>query len=128
GAVGGARPGPAPGSRGDRHRVRGWRRPISFHRSVPECAVRVAISAGAFEALRVHALAAYPNEGCGVLIGAVGGGGAAGAAGGSVVSVVDVTSAINRVSSRLRDRYDLDPADMVRADREARARGLDVVG
>src|SRR5439155_1411349 len=29
---------------------------------------------------------------------------------------------------RARDRYDLDPADIVRADRDARAEGLDVVG
>ena len=42
--------------------------------------------------------------------------------------MVDVTSARNLFTSRLEDRYDLDPADMLRADRDARARGLDVVG
>ena len=33
-----------------------------------------------------------------------------------------------RNTERARDRYLLDPADIVRADRDARARGLDIVG
>jgi len=65
------------------------------------------------------ATAAYPNEGCGVLIGA---------RSGDAVAIVDATSGRNMVTDRRRDRYDLDPGDIVRADREARARGLDVVG
>ncbi len=63
--------------------------------------------------------AAFPNEGCGVLIGRYAG---------QRFEVVDATSGTNLNTDRSRDRYLLDPADIVRADREARARGLDLVG
>jgi proteasome lid subunit RPN8/RPN11 len=62
---------------------------------------------------------AYPDEGCGVLVGRFAG---------ARVEVVDVTSGTNLNTDRSRDRYLLDPDDIVRADRDARARGLDVVG
>jgi proteasome lid subunit RPN8/RPN11 len=76
-------------------------------------------------AVRAHAriselgAAAYPDEGCGVLIGRFAG---------QRVEVVDATSGTNLNTARSRDRYLLDPADIVRADREARERRLDVVG
>jgi proteasome lid subunit RPN8/RPN11 len=66
------------------------------------------------------AVEAYPHEGCGVLIGRY--------QDGDRVSVVEATSGRNRWMERLRDRYDLDPADIQAADRSARLRGLDVVG
>jgi proteasome lid subunit RPN8/RPN11 len=71
--------------------------------------------------LRISELGAtaYPNEGCGVLIGRFAG---------QRVEVVDATSGTNLNTDRSRDRYLLDPADIVRADRQARARSLDVVG
>jgi proteasome lid subunit RPN8/RPN11 len=71
--------------------------------------------------LRISELgaAAYPNEGCGVLIGRFAG---------RRVEVIDATSGTNLNTDRSRDRYLLDPADIVRADREARGRDLDVVG
>ena len=69
--------------------------------------------------LRRLAAAAYPSEGCGVLVGS------ASADGG--VSVRSVSSARN-LSERGRDRYELDPLAIVRAERAARAEGLDVVG
>jgi proteasome lid subunit RPN8/RPN11 len=69
--------------------------------------------------MRELAAAAYPDEGCGVLIGRRGGDG---------VEIEDATSGRNLNVDRSRDRYDLDPADILRADREARTRGLDVVG
>jgi len=71
------------------------------------------------ERIAALAVAAYPNEGCGVLIGL---------RNGDEVEIVDVTSGRNMVTDRKRDRYDLDPGDIVRADREARVRGMDVVG
>jgi len=71
-------------------------------------------------ALRSLASAAYPNEGCGVMVGRLTAAG--------VVEVESVVAGRNRNLERARDRYDLDPDDIVRADREARARGLDVVG
>ena len=69
--------------------------------------------------LRHLAAAAYPLEGCGVLVGAVGVDGS--------VSVRSVSGAAN-LSPRGRDRYELDPLAIVRAERAAREAGLEVVG
>jgi proteasome lid subunit RPN8/RPN11 len=69
--------------------------------------------------VREFAAAAYPDEGCGVLLGRFAG---------QRVEVVDANSGTNQNTDRSRDRYLLDPADIVRGDREARERGLDVVG
>jgi proteasome lid subunit RPN8/RPN11 len=71
--------------------------------------------------LRRLAALAYPSEGCGVLVGSFGDGGA------GQVSVRSVSSAAN-LSSRGRDRYELDPLAILRAERSAREAGLDVVG
>ncbi|MBV8196292.1 MAG: M67 family metallopeptidase [Candidatus Dormibacteraeota bacterium] len=62
---------------------------------------------------------AYPEEGCGVLVGRFDG---------DHADVVAVTRGRNLNTERARDRYVLDPADIVEADREARARDLDIVG
>jgi len=79
----------------------------------------VRLVAGTEAEIRRLAAAAYPHEGCGVLIGSSSTEG---------VLVRDVTSGHNLWSQRLRDRYDLDPADIRAADASARSRGLDVVG
>ncbi|TMB92826.1 MAG: M67 family metallopeptidase [Chloroflexi bacterium] len=76
-------------------------------------------TADAHARIRELATAAYPDEGCGVMVGRVEG---------TAVVIERVTSARNLNVERARDRYDLDPADIVRADREARAEGLDIVG
>jgi proteasome lid subunit RPN8/RPN11 len=81
---------------------------------------RVVCAPEAEARLRGFAAAAYPDEGCGVLIGRMERDGTA--------LIVDVTSGRNMRTDRARDRYDLDPSDLLRADRDARARGLDVVG
>ncbi|MGP8161333.1 MAG: M67 family metallopeptidase [Candidatus Dormibacteria bacterium] len=73
----------------------------------------------AHAAIRRLAEAAYPHEGCGVLIGGHDA---------DTVRVQEATSGRNLWTERLADRYDLDPADILAADRSARARGLDVVG
>ena len=62
------------------------------------------------------AAASYPVEGCGVLIGHFG------------ADVVRVIAGRNLVTDRARDRYELDPGDIVAAERAARGEGLDVVG
>lgn len=77
-------------------------------------------SAAARAELERLAAAAYPVEGCGVLIGEYGGDGEA--------SVVHATPGRNLLTERARDRYELDPGDIVAADAAARAEGLDVVG
>ncbi len=81
--------------------------------------VDVDLDARAGARVRELAAAAYPHEGCGVLLGRLTGPRAV---------IVDATSGTNQNRERARDRYLLDPGDIVRADREARARGLDVVG
>jgi len=80
---------------------------------------RATIDPAAEHRIRELAAAAYPNEGCGVLLGRRDGTG---------MLVVDATSARNMWTERSADRYDLDPGDFLRADRDARARGLDVSG
>ena len=47
---------------------------------------------------------------------------------GTRMVIVDVTSARNMWTERAADRYDLDPVDFMKADRDARSRGLDVAG
>ena len=73
----------------------------------------------AYERIAELGAAAHPDEACGVLIGHLDGGRA---------TVVDATSGNNLNTERSRDRYLLDPEEIVRADREARQRGLDIVG
>lgn len=66
------------------------------------------------------AAAAYPYEGCGVLVGIPG----------AVATVAAVRPGRNLrgPDDRARDRYVLDPADILAAQRQADAAGLDVVG
>jgi proteasome lid subunit RPN8/RPN11 len=78
--------------------------------------VGVVFGPGTEADLRRFAAAAYPSEGCGVLVGDAGG-----------ATVRSVGAAAN-LSSRGRDRYELDPLAIVRAERSAREAGLDVVG
>ncbi|HEX6538673.1 MAG TPA: M67 family metallopeptidase [Candidatus Dormibacteraeota bacterium] len=61
----------------------------------------------------------YPDEGCGILVGRFNG---------ERAEILAVTRGKNLNTERARDRYLLDPADIVEADREARARGWDIVG
>jgi proteasome lid subunit RPN8/RPN11 len=77
------------------------------------------IAPAAEQRVRELAVAAYPNEGCGVLLGR---------RDGTRMVIVDVTSARNMWTERSADRYDLDPVDFMKADRDARSRGLDVAG
>ena len=80
----------------------------------------VRLGASALAAIRSLAEAVYPHEGCGVLIGAYLDSGE--------IAVREVTSGRNLWTERMRDRYDLDPADIAAAERRARGVGLDVVG
>jgi len=73
----------------------------------------------AYQRMSDMADAAYPDEGCGVLVGTFTD---------ERADIVAVTHGRNLNTERSRDRYLLDPADIVEADREARARGLDIVG
>jgi proteasome lid subunit RPN8/RPN11 len=77
------------------------------------------IAPAAERRIRDLAAAAYPHEGCGVLLGR---------RDGTRMVIVDVTSARNMWTERAADRYDLDPVDFMKADRDGRSRGLDIAG
>jgi len=70
-------------------------------------------------AVRRWAAGAYPNEACGLLIGAAGAEG---------LRVVEVREARNVEPDRTTDRYTLDPGAVHAADRDARSSGLDILG
>ncbi|MCZ6779603.1 MAG: M67 family metallopeptidase [Acidobacteriota bacterium] len=69
--------------------------------------------------IRSHAERDYPRECCGLMVGRRQEG---------AWKVEYVRPARNLNTDRPNDRYLLDPADFVHADREARGRGLDIVG
>lgn len=69
--------------------------------------------------LAEQALAAYPREACGLLIGT---------RAGERAEVRCVHAARNREVLRAGERFDLDPADHLAAEERARALGLAVVG
>lgn len=69
--------------------------------------------------MRELAEAAYPHEGCGVLVGRARVGAAV---------VTEVREGRNLVTDRRHDRYELDPRDIIAAERRARERGEEVLG
>ncbi|HVB52571.1 MAG TPA: M67 family metallopeptidase [Candidatus Acidoferrales bacterium] len=72
-----------------------------------------------FDKMTEFCQAAYPDEGCGVLIGS---------SEADLASVSDVLEGKNLVQDRRHDRYELDPRDIIRAERAARASGQEVIG
>jgi proteasome lid subunit RPN8/RPN11 len=72
-----------------------------------------------YDAIRLHAEQAYPEECCGVLLGHVHD---------STRTVLATVSTGNVRRDAPHNRYAIDPRDMVRIQREARACGLDIVG
>jgi proteasome lid subunit RPN8/RPN11 len=68
--------------------------------------------------MTAHAEAAYPDECCGVMLGSVD----------DAKIVREAVPLDNVAAGSHRARYELRPEDLLRADKEARARGLDVVG
>lgn len=76
------------------------------------------ISAELREQMRAMGEKAYPNEGCGIFLGTFG----------DPVEVLEVREGTNLREDRARDRYILDPKDILRAEKDARERGLEVVG
>lgn len=72
-----------------------------------------------YDALRRHAEEAYPHECCGILIGAVEG---------DTRTVQFVIRCRNARTDSPHRRYEIDPRELIRAQREARQRGLEIVG
>jgi proteasome lid subunit RPN8/RPN11 len=88
------------------------------------------LSAEAAQAIAEHAEATYPDECVGLLLGGYEGEVKVAAAAFPVENrwAGQVQLAETDDPASRRDRFYLDPRDYMRADREARARGLDLVG
>lgn len=90
----------------------------------------IILSATARQAIEQHAAASFPHECVGLLLGALEAGhkhvAAIYRAQNAWTAEVGLTSAEHEHS--LADRFYLDPRDYMKADRQARAQGLDIVG
>lgn len=72
-----------------------------------------------YDSLRVHGEASYPHECCGILLGT------------TAETAIEVKHALPVGNTQLdsaHNRYTIQPLDLIRAQREGRARGLDIVG
>ena len=72
-----------------------------------------------YETLRAHGEQTYPHECCGVLLGRSIDG---------VNEVVEVVPAGNTRTDSAHNRYNIAPVELIRIQRQARARSLDIVG
>lgn len=75
----------------------------------------LSLGAAAWDAVRAQAEAGYPHEVCGVLLGRAG-------------SVVEARACANLAVDRAHDRYQMDPRDQLRIEKDARQRGLETLG
>jgi len=77
------------------------------------------ISRSNYDSLRRHSEETYPYECCGVLLGQ---------ADGDARAVTSVARCGNTRADSPQNRYNIDPAELVRIQREGRERGEDIVG
>lgn len=77
------------------------------------------ISPSDYDAIRHHGEEAYPHECCGILIGRVEG---------DIRTVRSVIRCKNGCTDSPHTRYEIDPRELIRAQREAHECGLDIVG
>ena len=86
------------------------------------------IAQQAFDAVRAHGAEGYPNEICGVLVGPRGTRTATAAK--RARNIVGQPGSLQPElgSERTRDRYEIDPRDQIRIQREADASGDDIIG
>lgn len=80
--------------------------------------MRLRLDPAARRAIRDAAQAGYPYEVCGVLLGRPG----------DPPQVLEAVPVPNADAQRARDRYLLDPLAQLKAEKDARARGLEVLG
>ena len=78
----------------------------------------ISIDKEAWDVMVAHARSTYPNECCGAMLGHVD-------ADKRVVTAVPIE---NAYAGGQQERYELRPEDLLKADREARSRGMDLVG
>ena len=72
-----------------------------------------------FDAIRAHGEETYPHECCGILLGT---------GEGDKREVKQTVRAGNTRSDRPADRYNIAPEELIRAQRQAREQGLDIIG
>src|ERR1700685_3953831 len=83
----------------------------------------IRIDRGPWREMVNHAQAVYPNECCGAMIGTIQSDNA-----GDNKLVTHALALDNVSAGSRRARYELRPEDLMRADREARERNLDLIG
>ncbi len=69
--------------------------------------------------IEAHGKEGYPNEVCGIILGVDGT---------EKKEVMELRRATNLNTDRAHDRYKLDPKDIHMADKDARDKGLDIIG
>jgi proteasome lid subunit RPN8/RPN11 len=79
----------------------------------------IEIAAEPWETMVRHAERIYPNECCGAMLGRIEGG---------AKLVTEAVPMENAYAGEQGERYELRPEDLLEADRQARARGLDLIG
>ncbi len=72
-----------------------------------------------YNALRAHGEETYPHECCGILLGRTDL---------QAIHVSELVRAGNTRTDSAHNRYNIAPQELIRAQREARAKGLDIVG
>jgi proteasome lid subunit RPN8/RPN11 len=82
------------------------------------------ISQSAYVSLRQHGEATYPHECCGVLLGRFDDDGS----GAVSKTVTRIARCGNTRADSPQNRYNIDPRDLIRIQREGRERGEDIVG
>jgi proteasome lid subunit RPN8/RPN11 len=80
---------------------------------------RLVLTVPCLDRILAHLEGAYPEEGCGALLGREAD---------RARLVVDAPPLANAAARNRRRRYEVAPADLVRTQREARARGLEILG
>src|SRR5438876_12161643 len=72
-----------------------------------------------YDSIRQHGEETYPHECCGVLLGQMDG---------DARVVTSIVRAGNTRLDTLHNRYNIDPKDLIRIQREGRERGEDIIG
>jgi proteasome lid subunit RPN8/RPN11 len=78
------------------------------------------IKSNEYESLRKHGEETYPHECCGVLLGQIEDDG--------IRTVTSVARAGNTRTDSAHNRYNIDPKDLIRIQRQGRDRGEDIIG
>jgi len=77
------------------------------------------LSQSLYDQLRAHGEETYPNECCGIMLGKADAG---------AIRVAELVRAGNTRTDSAHNRYNIAPQELIAAQRQARQRGLDIVG